>query len=109
MEITFNAEFVSGVAGAILAGIFAYFPKLNTAYGGLQTEKKSLIMIGMLLITSIAIAILSNYGIIQTAEPVTWVTVIRIFGSALIVNQPTYKILPEAKAVTEAKATRDTK
>ena len=107
MEITFSAEIISGIVGGILAGVFAYFPKLNTSYAGLSSEKKSLIMIGMLLVVSISIAILSSYGVIHTAEPVTWVTVARIFISALIVNQPMHNILPEATAVTEAKTTRD--
>ncbi|MEN6623821.1 MAG: hypothetical protein ABFD50_20010, partial [Smithella sp.] len=88
MEITFNAEVISAIVGGIIAGVFAYFPKLNTSYAGLSSEKKSLIMIGMLLVTSIAIAVLASYGVIQTAEPVTWVTVARVFISALIVNQP---------------------
>lgn len=107
MEITFSAEIISGIVGGILALVFAYFPNLNTSYAGLSSEKKSLIMIWLLFVTSIVVAVLAQYGIIQTQEPVTWVTVVRAFISALIVNQPTHNILPETKAVTEAKAARE--
>jgi len=104
----FDPEFISGVVGLILALAFAYFPKLNTWYAGLQTEHKSFIMIGLLLATTVGIAILSIYKVIPAPEPLTWFSVVKVFFAALIVNQPAYVLIPETKSVTAAKEARIT-
>lgn len=102
----FDPEFISGVVGLILALAFAYFPKLNTWYAVLQTEIKSLIMIGLLLATTVVITLLTVYGVVPTPGPVTWFAVVKVFFAALIVNQPAYVILPETKSVTALKEAR---
>jgi hypothetical protein len=101
-----DPEFISGVVGFILAVAFAYFPKLSTWYAGLQTEIKSLIMIGLLLTTTVAITLLTIYAVIPTPGPITWFSVVKIFFAALIINQPTYVVLPESKSVTKMKEAR---
>lgn len=104
--IALTPEVIAGVVGVLLSLIFAYFPKLNVLYAGLATEVKSLIMIGLLLATSLVIAALSHFGIIQTTEPVTWFLLVKVFVVALMTNQPTYTILPETRGVTAAKEAR---
>ena len=102
----FDPEFISGVVGLILALAFAYFPKLSTWYAGLMTEVKSAIMIGMLLATTVVITVLTIYGVLPTTEPLTWFSVVKVFFAALIVNQPTYVILPEKRSVRDIKEAR---
>lgn len=102
----FDPEFISGVVGLILALVFAYFPKLNTWYAGLQTEVKSLIMIGLLLATTVVITLLTVYEVIPAPGPVTWFSVVKVFFAALIVNQPTYVVIPETKSVKAVKEAR---
>lgn len=107
MEVNmFDPEFISGAVGLFLALVFAYFPKLNTWYAGLQTETKSLIMIGLLAATTVVVTLLTIFEVVPSSEPVTWFMVVKVFFAALIVNQPVYVVIPETKSVREAKEAR---
>lgn len=101
-----DPQFISGVVGIFLALAFAYFPKLNTWYAGLQTETKSLIMIGLLVATTVVITALTIYGVVPSPGPVTWFSVVKVFLAVLITNQPTYVIIPETKSVKAIKEAR---
>ena len=101
--ISYTPDLITMVVGAILSLLFNYFPVLNTWYAALKTEAKSGIMIGLLALASIVIYLLSLYGIIEVAEPVTWVLVLRTFILALVANQSTYVVAPQTNAVREVK------
>jgi hypothetical protein len=107
MLIDLTPQFLIGIVGIALSLAFSYFPALNTAYAGLKTEIKSLIMIGLLALTSGAIYALTLAGVVQTQEPLTVVLLVKIFIAALIANQVTYSIAPPAPKVVEAKDNRD--
>ena len=101
--ISYTPDLITMVVGALLSMLFNYFPALNVWYAALKTEVKSGIMIGLLAVASVVIYLLSLYGIIEVAEPVTWVLVLRTFVLALVANQSAYIISPQTTAVKEAK------
>ena len=104
--VQFTPEVIGGLVAAFLALLFAYFPDLNTAYAKLASTGKSLIMIGLLLATTLVIWLLTSSGAIQTTEPITWFLAGKVFVLALIVNQSTFTVSPQTKAVKAAKLTR---
>lgn len=106
MNINFTPEVIAGIVGILLTLIFAYFPKLRVLYGGLQSEVKSLIMLGLILVTALVITLLAYTKVITTNEPVTWLLFAKVMFAALIANQPAYTILPQAADVTRAKLNR---
>ena len=101
--ISYTPDLITMVVGATISLLFNYFPGLNTWFSALKTEVKSGIMIGLLAVASVVIYLLSLYGIIEVAEPVTWVLVLRTFVLALVANQSAYIISPQTSAVKEAK------
>lgn len=101
--ISYTPDLITMVVGALLSMLFNYFPALNVWYAALKKEVKSGIMIGLLAVASVVIYLLSLYGIIEVAEPVTWVLVLRTFVLALVANQSAYIISPQTVAVKEAK------
>ena len=101
--ISYTPDLITMVVGALLSMLFNYFPALNVWYAALKAEVKSGIMIGLLAVASVVIYLLSLYGIIEVAEPVTWVLVLRTFVLALVANQSAYIISPQTVAVKEAK------
>jgi hypothetical protein len=105
--LEFTPQVIAGIVGLVLTLLFAYFPVLRVKYGGLQSEVKSAIMLGLLALTALAVTLLANAGVIQTTEPVTWALFAKVLFAALIANQPTYSILPEAADVKDAKALRE--
>jgi len=104
--ISFTPEVIGGLVGLVLTLIFAYFPGLNVAYAGLKSEVKSYIMLGLLVAAAAIITLLAQQGIIPTTAPVTWLDFGKVVLALLIANQPTYTLLPEAKAVKQAKLAR---
>ena len=101
--IPYTPDLISMVVGAVISLLFNYFPGLNTWFSALRTEVKSFIMIGLLAVASVAIYLLSLYGIIEISQPVDWVLVLRTFVLALVANQSAYIISPQTVAVKEAK------
>lgn len=101
--ITYTPDLITMVVGAAISLLFNYFPVLNVWYAALKTEVKSGIMIGLLAIASVAIYLLSLYGIIEVEGTVTWLMVLRTFVLAVVSNQSAYIISPQTAAVKEAK------
>ena len=106
MNVNFTPEIIAGIVGILLTLVFAYFPKLRVLYGGLQSETKSLIMLGLLVITALVITMLAQYGVLTTSEPITWLLFVKVLFAALLANQPAYTLLPQAADVKEAKLNR---
>lgn len=103
----FTPELIAGVVGVLLTVIFAYFPKLNVAFAGLASEAKSGIMLGLYLLATAVIYLLGLNGTIPVEVPLNWFDAVLIFFSLVIVGQPTYTVIPEVKAVRDAKIERD--
>jgi hypothetical protein len=101
--IPYTPDLISMVVGAVISLLFNYFPALNVWYAALKTEVKSGIMIGLLAVASVAIYLLSLYGIIEISQPVDWVLVLRTFILAVVANQSAYVIAPQTSAVKAAK------
>lgn len=101
--IPYTPDLISMVVGAVISLLFNYFPGLNTWFSALRTEVKSSIMIGLLAVASVAIYLLSLYGIIEISQPVDWVLVLRTFILAVVANQSAYVIAPQTSAVKAAK------
>lgn len=106
-NIQFTPESIAAVAGFVLMLAFSYLPKFRVWYAGLQSEVKSYIMIGVLLLTEVVIIVLALNGIIPVEEPITWQRAVSIAIALLVSNQPTYKLLPQTEDVKAVKAVRD--
>jgi heme/copper-type cytochrome/quinol oxidase subunit 4 len=104
--ISFTPEVIAGIVGFVLMLVFAYLPGLRVWYAGLKSEVKSYIMIGLLAVAAAVITLLSQYGIIPTTVPVTWLNCAKVILALLITNQPTYQIAPKPADVKEAKLAR---
>jgi hypothetical protein len=107
MNVSFTPETLAGIIGVVFTLLFAYFPKLRTWYAGLTSEVKSGIMLGLLAISALVIFLLANAGVITTNEPVTWELFVKVLFLAIMTNQPTYQLLPQAADVKFAKQLRD--
>lgn len=106
--IEFTPELIAGIAGIVLSWLFGWFPGLNTWYAALKPEIKSGIMLGALALTSVAVFLLTRYGVIQVAEPITVWRLLTVFFDATILNQAAYILTPEASAVKTIKNGRNT-
>ena len=106
MLIEFTPELIGAIVGAILSWLFGWFPWLRTWFAALRTEVKSAIMLLLLALTSVTIYLLVYYGILQTAEPLTWWRLLSVFFAASVVNQTIYSITPEASDVKDKKELR---
>lgn len=90
----FTPAFVAAVAGIVLSLAMTYIPGLRTWYGALLSQTKSLIMLGLMVLCSVVIVLLAQYGIIPTTHPLTWVDCAVVVVSWLISNQATYTLAP---------------
>lgn len=105
-SITINTDFLSAAAGVLLSLGFSYIPKLSTWYAALDSTKKSLIMLGLLVVLSIGLyglgcAKLVGLNIACTTDG-AW-QLVEIFIAAAIANQSTYTLSPQTTAVKEVK------
>jgi hypothetical protein len=107
ISFTMTPEAISALVGFVLMLVFAYFPGLRVSYGALASEVKSYIMVGLLVLATIIIWVLTLNGIIVSPEPVSVNTLLNIIFALLVANQPTYAIAPEAADVKAAKLARD--
>jgi hypothetical protein len=104
--VSFTPESISAFIGVLLSVIFAYVPKLRTWFAALPSKTKSLIMLGLLVLTSVVVYVLAVYGIIQTYPEANAFTLIQVIFLAIAANQSTYLILPEAGDVVAARQER---
>lgn len=106
MIIEFTPELIGAIVGALLSWVFGWFPGLRTWFAALKSEVKSAIMLAVLALTSVTVYLLIYYGILQTAEPVTWWRLLSVFFAASTMNQTIYKLTPEAQDVKNKKELR---
>lgn len=105
--VSFTPEFIVLALGSFISLLFKFFPVLNTWYAAKRTELKSAIMIGLMLLITGVITLLSHYGIIAMEEPVTVQRFVMTLFFAISSNQFTYMIVPAPIKVTIAKETSD--
>ena len=92
-----TAEALVALVAAILALLFAYIPGFANWFNPLEAEKKRLIMLGLMVIASAAVFGLSCAGIQPTFTCSTtgiW-ELVKILGTAIIMNQSLFAILPK--------------
>ena len=108
MDEKFVGEILVAGVGLLLSVLFKYFPKLNVWYAGLGKELKRLIMIAVLVVVAL---IMYGASCIQIWSGVTCTGegFVELFGVVIIIatgNQLGYLLLPDPKAVKEAKELR---
>lgn len=103
MLVNFSPELVAVVVGTFLSVLFGWFPGLRVKFAALESAVKSGIMLLALVVTSVTIYLLAFFGVITTSEPVTIVRLLTVLVVAVIQNQTTFNIVPEAKDVIAIK------
>ena len=99
----FTPELIAGIVGIALSWLFSWFPVLRDKFAALKEEMKSIIMLILLAVASVAVYLLARYGVITTPEPITVWRLITVFFMATTLNQVAYKITPQAKSVKDIK------
>ena len=99
----FTPELIAGIVGTALSWLFSWFPILREKFAALKEEVKSLIMLALLAVASIAVYLLALYGVIDTGEPITIWKLITVFFAATTLNQVIFTITPQAKSVKNIK------
>jgi hypothetical protein len=108
-EVVVNGSLLSLVAGAMLSLLVSYVPGFDVRFAGLDPTRKRLLMAGLLLLTTVGIAVLSVTGVWVLIPPVKngWIVLVLYFFMTLLANQNTYQISPVTKRVEKAKARRN--
>ncbi len=104
--IEFTPEMIINVIAVIASLLASYFPALSTWFAGLKSEVKSGFMIGAMALVTVAVYLLANYGLIPSANPITWQHAVYAFFQALIFNAGTYIVSPQTSKVKIIKAQR---
>jgi hypothetical protein len=102
----FTAELIGVVTGAVVSLFFNYFPGVRVKFAGLTQAQKSLVMIGLMLLTVVAVALLDFFDVINAGLTFDKTGITRIvwtFVAALVANQTTYLASPQTQDVREAK------
>ncbi len=87
-------EILAATAGILLSLLFNYVPGFKTWYAAKDSQVKSLIMLGLLLVITAGALGLSCYGpgeYFECSENGVWAAV-TLFVTALVANQGTYTI-----------------
>lgn len=93
-----NAADLSMIAGAILSLIFSYLPGLNEKFNVLKPEHKRLIMLGMIVVVTGGIYLIScagygeQIGYVIRCDQSGWIELIKVIIMAAVANQGTYNL-----------------
>lgn len=92
-----TVEQLGAIAGVILSLAFSYIPGLRDKYSVLDATKKSLVMLGLLLVAAVAALALSCAQIVNAVEcSQSGATNLLItFFYAAVANQTTYRLSPQ--------------
>ncbi len=97
-----SADFLSSIAGAALSLAFSYLPGASDWFGQLDGTHKRLVMLGLLLLTSLAVFGLScgplaaDLGIEIACSQSGAIGLGRAFLLALVANQAAFSISPQS-------------
>lgn len=91
---------ITGTAGAALSLAFNYFPGLSAAFAALPSNRKRLVMAGLLFLVAVGTAIWSCKGAMAGTgaclKTTDWWAVAQTFVLAVITNQSVDRISPKA-------------
>lgn len=95
-----SVEFLSMLAGGFLSLLFSYVPRLKPWFDALEADYKRLVMLGSLLLLSLAIfgagcARLDVFGVVVTCDTAGALEVLKIFVYAAVANQGAYLLTPK--------------
>jgi hypothetical protein len=92
-----TAEQLSMIAGVVLSLAFSYIPGLKDWYASLEGTRKRLVMLGVLLISALAVFGLScaRLWIVVSCDQAGAIQLVTNFVAALISNQATFLISPQ--------------
>ena len=107
--IVFTPELITAVVASVISLVFSYFPWLSEAYAALRSHVKSFIMIFLMLIVTVVIVLLVQFGYIPSEQPITWGEAAYCFIQALIANAATYIIAPQPQRIKEVIEKRNEK
>lgn len=105
--IVFTPELITAAVAMITSLVFSYFPGLSEAYAALRSHIKSLIMIGLMLVITVVVVLLVQFGYIPSETPVTWEYAVYCFIQALVANAATYIVAPQTQRIKEVIEKRD--
>ena len=93
-----SSEELSAAAGIVLSLGFSYIPRVRQRFDGLTPTQKRLVMLGLLLVCTLGVFILSclNSGLITapTCDQAGAWGLAKVFVAALIANQAAFTISP---------------
>jgi hypothetical protein len=102
----FTAELIGVATGAVVSLFFNYFPGVRVKFAGLTQTQKSLVMIGLMLLTVLAITLLDYFDVLNAGLAFDKAGITRIvwtFVAALVANQTTYMASPQLQDVRDTK------
>ena len=105
-----TSEILVSIAGVVLSLLFSYIPGLRVWFASLVSEKKQLIMLGMLVLVTAGAFGLGCAGVLDIGLPCDKggvISIVRLLILAVIANQSTYLISPRTNDVVIAKQLRD--
>lgn len=108
MEV--NSQVIVAISGAILSLLFSYIPGLRVWYASLISEKKQLIMLGLLVLVTGGIFALGCFDILKTGIECSKqgvVDLVLMLIAGVVANQATYLISPATNDAVVAKQLRD--
>jgi hypothetical protein len=104
-----DAQTLALFAGAVLSLLFSYVPGLNTWFAALDGSLKRLLMLGLLLLTALAVVGIAcagfgaDLGLVVTCDKAGFLGVLKAFVAAMIANQTAYELTPQTAKVKAAK------
>ena len=100
-----TADMLSGFGGLLLSLAFNYIPGLRTKYAGLTDVQKSGIMaLALVLVVALlAASSCAKLWAMVSCDKVGFMQLASMLGTALVVNQASYKLSPQTADVKAAK------
>jgi hypothetical protein len=109
-QIVLEPSVLASIVAIAVSLVFNYLPGLRVWFAGLQSQFKSLLMIGILFLISVVIWVLGGLNLLAVNIPFTWVgfaEVVKVFVATILANQGTYLLFPQTADVKFAKNIRD--
>lgn len=108
--MTLTSELLVSLAGVVLSLLFSYIPGLRVWFAALVSEKKQLIMLGLIVVVSGGVFGLGCAGILDiglACDKGGVIALIKLLVAGIIANQATYLISPQTDDVVIAKQLRN--
>ena len=105
-----TSELLVSLAGIVLSLLFSYIPGLRVWFAALTSEKKQLIMLGLLVLVTGGVFGLGCAGILDiglACDKGGVIAIVKLLVAGIIANQATYLISPQTDDVVIAKQLRN--